>query len=76
MAKGKKDVHATPKGDQWQVKKAGNDRASSLHGTQADAWKAGRQAAKQEKSEAHLHGRDVRIRERESYGNDPHPPKG
>jgi hypothetical protein len=74
MGRGK-DVHVTKKDGHWQVKKTGNEKASSTHRTQADAWQAGKEAAKQEKSEGHLHGENGRIRERESYGNDPYPPR-
>ena len=58
------------------VKKAGSSRASSVHETQADAIKAGTKIAQNQKTELYIHGRDGRIRERNSYGNDPHPPKG
>ena len=73
---GKKDVHVTKKDGQWQAKKTGNERASSVHDTQAQAWDAARDLAKTEKSEAVLHGENGRIRERNTYGKDPHPPKG
>ncbi len=71
----KKDVHVVPHGDQWAVKKTGNERASSLHDRQSEAWASGKDAARKEKSEAILHGEDGRIRERDSYGNDPNPPR-
>jgi hypothetical protein len=47
-----------------------------VHETQADAIKAGTKIAQNQKTELYIHGRDGRIRERNSYGNDPHPPKG
>jgi Uncharacterized protein conserved in bacteria (DUF2188) len=55
----------------WQL-----SRASSTHEKQADAWDAARDIAKRNDSEALLHGRDGKIRERNTYGRDPHPPKG
>ena len=73
MAKGQ---HVVPNTGGWGVKKAGASRASSVHRTQADAIAAATQIARNQKTELYIHGRDGRIRERNSYGNDPHPPKG
>jgi len=72
----KKPVHVTPREDGWAVIREGNDRASSVHRTQADAEHAGRDVARKDRTEFLLHGRDGRIRERDSYGPDPYPPKG
>ena len=72
----KKGQHVVPSGAGWSVKKAGSSRASSTHPTQADAIDAGRRVAKNQGTELYIHGTDGRIRERNSYGNDPHPPKG
>ncbi len=72
----KGDVHVTPGDDGWRVKAEGASRARSIHDTQAAAWDAAREVAKQNKSEAFLHGRDGRIRERNTYRRDPHPPAG
>lgn len=71
----KKNVHVVPHADGWAVKKEGNTRATSVHDTQKDAQKAAIPIAKQERSEVVTHGRDGRIRDSDSYGNDPHPPK-
>jgi ketosteroid isomerase-like protein len=73
----KKPVHVTPRGREgWAVVRDGNERASSVHPTQAEAAKAGRQAAQRDHTEFYLHGRDGQIRERDSYGHDPYPPRG
>jgi Uncharacterized protein conserved in bacteria (DUF2188) len=74
MARGK-PVHVVPQGDRWDVKREGSQRASSLHDTQAAAERVGRPLARADKTEFYLHGRDGRIREKDSYGNDPNPPK-
>lgn len=37
---------------------------------------AARETARHERSELITQGEDGQIRERNSYGNDPHPPKG
>jgi hypothetical protein len=44
--------------------------------TQQQAIDAARDTARREKSEMLIQGEDGEIRERNSYGNDPHPPKG
>ena len=75
MAK-KKNVHVAPHPDGgWQVKKEGTSRASSRHSTQSDAEKKARGMAKREKSELVIHGKDGKIRDKDSYGPDPNPPK-
>lgn len=72
----KKGQHVVPNAGKWSVKKAGSARATSTHGTQAEAISAATRIAQNQKTELYVHGRDGRIRERNSYGNDPHPPKG
>jgi hypothetical protein len=72
----KKGQHVVPSSDGWSVKKAGSSRATSTHSTQADAVSAATRIARNQKTELYIHGRDGRIRERNSYGNDPHPLKG
>jgi hypothetical protein len=70
------DYHVTPHPDGgWQVRREGADRASSLHDTQAEAMSRGRELAQQARSELVIHGRDGRIRDSDSFGNDPHPPR-
>jgi hypothetical protein len=76
MAK-KKPVHVTPPRDDGSaVMREGNQRASSVHPTQKEAEKAGRQAACKDKTEFVLHNRQGQIRERDSYGSDPRSSKG
>ena len=70
-----KNQHVVRKGDDWGVKGEGNKKASSLHDTQAQAIKAAIKIAKNEKSDVVIHGRDNKIIDRDSYGNDPCPPK-
>ena len=72
-----KNQHVTrhPDGG-WQVKGAGNQRATARTSTQAEAKVIARDLAIKNKSEMVVHGKDGRIREKNSYGNDPHPPKG
>jgi Uncharacterized protein conserved in bacteria (DUF2188) len=67
----KKPVHVTPREDGWAVMREGNQRASSVHATQKEAEKAGRQAARKDKTEFVLHNRQGEIRQRDSYGARP-----
>ena len=64
-----------PKGG-WQVKGAGNTRATVRTETQAQAAEAARAIARHQKAERVIHGTDGRIRAKNSYGNDPFPPRG
>lgn len=71
----KRNVHVVSHEDGWAVKKEGNQRASSVHPTQKAAIDSGRDAARLERSELVIHRRDGRIRDKDSYGNDPFPPR-
>ena len=72
-----KNQHVTkhPSGG-WQVKGAGNTRATVRSSTQKEAIAAARSIAIKSQSEVVIHGTDGRIRAKDSYGNDPYPPKG
>lgn len=59
----------------WQVKSEGAARAHSLHRTQAEAKQVAREIAQQRECELKIQGKDGRIRNTNSYGNDPCPPK-
>lgn len=72
----KKGQHVVPSGGKWAVRTAGSTRASATFATQQEAIDTARAKARREGSELYVHGRDGRIRERSSYGHDPHPPKG
>lgn len=71
-----KNQHIVPHPDGWAVQGAGNSRATAVHQTQQEAITHGRQIAENQGSELLIHGRNGQIRERNSYGNDPYPPKG
>jgi hypothetical protein len=72
---GKPPVHVVPHGGKWATRREGASRVSGTFPTQAQAATAGRDAARRDHTEVLVHGRDGRIRERESYGNDPFPPR-
>ena len=71
-----KNQHVVPHGDKWAIKGERNRRVTSVHETQKEATEAAREIARKQRSELFVHGQDGRIRERDSYGNDPYPPKG
>lgn len=72
----KKNVHTVPTDVGWANRREGGERASSTHDTKAEAQAAGRGAAKKDGVEHLIHKKDGTIGDRNSYGNDPHPPKG
>ena len=71
-----KNVHVVQRGNQWGALREEASRTSSNHNTQAQAIQAGRSMARQQHGELVIHGGNGRIRARDSYGNDPFPPKG
>ena len=72
----KKSQHVVPLGNGWAVKTEGRKTASVITSRQSDAISYAKDVAKKQKSEVIIHGRNGAIRERNSYGNDPFPPKG
>lgn len=71
-----KGQHVVPRDGKWRVIKAGSARASGIYPTQEEAVARARDLARSQGTELYVHGRDGRIRERNSYGRDPYPPKG
>lgn len=72
----RRNQHVVPHPQGWAVKGAGNERATSVHPTQAAAIAAGRDLAQSQRSELLIHRENGQIRARNSYGHDPYPPKG
>lgn len=71
----KKNQHVVPSGKDWAVRGAGNDRKTAIVNTQAEAIKIAREIASNQKSEVVVHRPNGTIRDKDSYGNDPNPPK-
>lgn len=71
-----KNVHVVPKGESWAVRKENSQRVTKVTKTQKEAIQEAKKIAKESKSELFIHGKNGQIRERNSYGNDPFPPKG
>ena len=72
----RRNQHVVPHPQGWAIRGAGNERATSVHPTQAAAIAAGRDLAQSQRSELLVHRENGQIRARNSYGNDPYPPKG
>jgi hypothetical protein len=71
-----KAQHVIPIGGKWSVQSAGASRARRTFATQKEAIDDALAQAKRQGAELYIHGRDGRIRERNSFGHDPFPPKG
>lgn len=71
-----KGQHVVPRDRKWAVRKSGSDKVTKIFDTQEEAIVRGRKIARNQGAELYIHGRDGRIRDRDSYGQDPHPPKG
>ena len=72
-----KNIHVTPHPDGgWQVKTEGNERATARTTTQQEAINIARPISQNRGVELVIHRPDGRIREKDSHGRDPFPPKG
>ena len=71
-----KQIHTIHRPGGWGNKSAGASRVSKVYTTKAQAQSAGRKTAINQKAEHIIHNMDGRIGLRNSYGNDPHPPRG
>lgn len=62
-------------GDKWAVKGEGNQKATNVTNTQNEAKEFAKGIAKNQGSELIVQGKDGKIVSKDSYGNDPYPPK-
>lgn len=60
----------------WQLKRDGAQRATLTGDTQKELIDAGREISRNQETEFQIHGTNGRIRQSDSHGNDPYPPKG
>lgn len=72
----KPSQHVVPHQGDWAVRKSGADRVTEVFDTQKEAIDRARGISQNQGAELFIHGRDGRIRERDSHGNDDYPPKG
>ena len=70
----KKNYHVVRGRNHWAVKS--NGLILSAHNTQKQAIESGKVIARLTYGELSIHGKNGRIREKNSYGSDPFPPKG
>ena len=68
-------VVSSPDGG-WAVLREGAERASKRFNTKEDAVRYARSICQGERVPLVVHRSDGTIREKNSYGNDPHPPRG
>ncbi len=71
----KRNQHVVPLGNGWAVKGEGNSKFTAITETKKDATTIARDIAKNNKSELIIHGKDGKIQAKDSYGNDPFPPR-
>ena len=70
-----KNIHIVPSGKRWAVKEEGKAEPLSTHRTKGLADQQARPQAKKDKVELVIHGRNGQIQDKDSFGNDPCPPK-
>ncbi|MFL0161542.1 DUF2188 domain-containing protein [Aquirufa salirivi] len=72
----KKSNHVVPSlSGGWSVKKSGATKASRNFDRQEQAIQYGRRLSIHEKTEFYIHKKNGIIQNKNSYGNDPNPPK-
>ncbi|MFW5700490.1 MAG: DUF2188 domain-containing protein [Cyclobacteriaceae bacterium] len=67
----KKNQHVVKRPDGWAVKGEGNSKATKLTSTQKEAIDVAKGIAQNQKSEVVIHRPNGKIRDKDSYGNDP-----
>ena len=74
----KKNIHTVFNRERglWENKKEGTEKPLSFHHTKENALNKAENFAENLKVEHFIHGKDGKIQERNSYGNDPFPPRG
>lgn len=72
----KRNVWISPRPDGWAVQREQSERASRIVPTKDEALEIGRDIARNNHVELIIQRRDGTIQDRNSYGNDPFPPRG
>jgi hypothetical protein len=70
-----RNQHVVQRDTGWAVRKEGSGRDTVVCDTQAKAIAIGRKMAMNQGAELVIHGRQGQIREKNSFGRDPYPPK-
>ena len=71
-----KNVHVVPHEGGWATRRPNSDRVSRTFDTRQKAIEQARGMAQRDKSELIIHRPDGTIRDSDSHGKDPFPPKG
>lgn len=71
-----KAQHVVPHNGKWGVRGAGNEKVTQVFNTQEEARQRAREIAINQQSEVVIHRPNGQIRDKDSYGNDPYPPRG
>ncbi len=72
----KRNIHVVPHQKGWAIRRENSKRVDKITTTQKEAEDKARELARRDQVELLIHGRNGKIRERDSYGNDPFPPRG
>ena len=67
--------HVVKRPNGWAVRGSGNNRDTARTDTQKEAIDLARQIAINQRDEVVIHRPDGKIRDKDSYGNDPFPPR-
>jgi hypothetical protein len=70
-----KNQHVVPRSGGWAVRGEGNRQLTSTHRTQGAAIDRATSIARREHSEVVIHRPNGQIRDKDSYGHDPNPPR-
>ncbi|MGE4215243.1 MAG: DUF2188 domain-containing protein [Anaerotignaceae bacterium] len=70
-----KNQWVSPREDGWAVHGEGNTKDTKLFQTQKEATEYAKEIAKNQESEVIIQRKDGKIRSKDSYGNDPFPPR-
>jgi uncharacterized protein YdaT len=70
-----KRQHVVPHGGEWAVRKEGGKKVTETFDTQAKALERAREIAINQGTEVVTHRPNGQIRDSDSYGNDPNPPR-
>ena len=69
-------IFVSPDGEDWKVKVVGNQKASAICDTKAEAVERAKEIAQNQRLELLVQNLDGTIGWRNSYGNDPRKSKG
>lgn len=70
-----KNQWVSPDENGWKVHGEGNQKSTKKFDRQSDAIKYAKNIAQNQESELIIQGKNGRIRSKDSYGNDPCPPR-